>query len=231
MDIYGEDLSYIHEAGFGWFALKAAPGLLALLRKYGVDAGTVVDLGCGAGIWARQLGFAGYSAVGLDGSEAMIRRARKTAPAAHFVCADIMDADIPKCDAVTAIGEVLSYAFADVRLFRRVYRSLRRGGVFIIDVATPGRRPGAMRKKDFWQGEDWAALVDATIDDDVLTRTLTSFRKRGATWRRSLETHRLQLFDPSADLRAAGFEVRRLKGFGDLRFHAGHAGFLARKPI
>jgi len=50
---YGEDLAYIHDVGFGDFAWRAAPGVLARLQRHGVDHGTVVDLGCGTGIWAR----------------------------------------------------------------------------------------------------------------------------------------------------------------------------------
>jgi hypothetical protein len=89
-----------------------------------------------------------------------------------------------------------------------------------------------MARKDFWKGEDWAALLEATASSEVLTRTLTSFRKRGAAYRRTEEVHRLRLFEPEnilAELTAAGFVARRLRGFGEVRFHSGHAGFLARK--
>jgi SAM-dependent methyltransferase len=233
MPIYGEELAYIHEAGFSWFARESATGILALLRRYGVDTGSVVDLGCGNGIWVRQLSFAGYTPIGIDVSEEMIRRARKTVPGATFLCADVRTAAIPPCDAVTAMGEVLSYAAAGNRLFRRVYRALRKGGVFVFDVAVGGRRPGGMKKKDFWQGDDWAALVEAVEADGILTRKLTAFRQHGAAWRRSVEVHRLTLYDPSVlaeQLRHAGFEVRRLRGYGDVRFHSGHAGFVAQKP-
>jgi hypothetical protein len=33
---YGEDLAYIHDAGFGEFALGAAPGMLEILRRSGL---------------------------------------------------------------------------------------------------------------------------------------------------------------------------------------------------
>jgi trans-aconitate methyltransferase len=52
---YREDLAYIHDQGFGDFARKAAPGLLAMLRRGGIRSGLVVDLGCGPGHWAREL--------------------------------------------------------------------------------------------------------------------------------------------------------------------------------
>ena len=51
----------------------------------------VVDLGCGAGNVTALLAarFAGAAVAGVDGSAAMLERARKAAPGAHFVQADI----------------------------------------------------------------------------------------------------------------------------------------------
>jgi len=76
MSGYGADLAYIHDAGFGDFARKSAPGLLAILRQAGIRGGLVVDLGCGSGIWAAELTRRGYDVLGIDISRAMIRLAR-----------------------------------------------------------------------------------------------------------------------------------------------------------
>ncbi|MBM3774653.1 MAG: methyltransferase domain-containing protein [Acidobacteria bacterium] len=65
---YGDDLAYIHDAGFSRFAIEAAPELLKLLRRGGVRGGLVVDLGCGSGRWARALSRAGYRVLGVDQS-------------------------------------------------------------------------------------------------------------------------------------------------------------------
>ena len=80
---YREDLTYIHDSGFSDFALAAAPGLLEILRRHGVNAGVVVDLGCGSGRWAHELTRAGYAVGGVDQSSAMIRIARQAAPRAR----------------------------------------------------------------------------------------------------------------------------------------------------
>ena len=53
---YGEDLAWIHDAGFGAFAREAAPGLLEIFRKNGVEDGLVVDLGCGNGNHTPEAG-------------------------------------------------------------------------------------------------------------------------------------------------------------------------------
>lgn len=237
---YGEDLAYIHDAGFGGFALHSATGLLALLRRNGIDRGLIVDLGCGSGVWARQLGFAGYDALGVDVSPDMIRLARRKAPKASFVKASLEDFQLPRCAAVTSIGECISYAFADdranrniPRLFRRVRRALEPGGVLILDFARAGREPGGMPKKSYWTGEDWAVLVENTEDSaaGLLTRRIITFRSVGRSWRRTEETHRVRLYrvdEITNLLTLAGFEVRVLRGYGKVRFHSGHAGLLAR---
>jgi hypothetical protein len=51
---YREDLAYIHDVGFGDFALGSAPGILRILARNGIREGLVVDLGCGSGLWARE---------------------------------------------------------------------------------------------------------------------------------------------------------------------------------
>jgi SAM-dependent methyltransferase len=237
--LYGEDLAYIHEQGFGWYALRSGPGLLALLRNHGVDQGLVVDLGCGPGAWQRHLVSAGFEALGVDASPAMVELARQTAPKARFIAADLKKAVLPRCAAVTSIGEVLSYALHTdrqvVNLFRRVYKALEPNGLFIFDIGTDGRLPGGTPLQGHWKGDDWVTLLDAEYDEPsrMLTRHLTSFRKHGSGYRRSEETHRLRLFDAgfiAAELAQAGFHTKRLKGFGLVRFQSGHAGFLARKP-
>ena len=241
MNDYGEDLAYIHDAGFSGFALNAARGLMAHLRRNGIDSGRVVELGCGNGILARQLGFAGYDVVGLDASAAMIRLARKNAPKAKLAVASLAATRIPECDAVVSIGECVSYAFANDRanrgirrLFGRVRRALREGGVFVFDFARPGRAPGALPGKGYWEGDDWVVLVERTADASagVLTRRITTFRRLARNWRRSDETHLLRAYrvEELSDLLAgAGFDVKALRGYGDVRFRPGDAGLLARR--
>ena len=238
MQSYGEDLAYIHDAGFSYFALTAAPGLLRLLRRNGVRDGFVVDLGCGSGRWARELNRAGYQVLGVDQSPAMIRLARKIAPDSLFQVAPLWNVELPRCDTISSMGECLNY-FSEAnklrRLFRRVFRALRSGGVFVCDFATTERRPES-ESRQFWeQGRDWAVMARSTGEDepDLMRREITSFRKTGKLYRRSTEVHFLRLYAAAAiaaDLAACGFQARVLRGYGALRFPRGIAGVLAVKP-
>ena len=59
--------------------------MVALLREGGLAPGaSVLDVGCGSGLLARQLRAAGFAARGVDASPAMIELARDYEPAAKF---------------------------------------------------------------------------------------------------------------------------------------------------
>ena len=240
MEAYKNDLTYIHDVGFGDFAKNSAPGLLELLRQNGITDGLVVDLGCGSGLWARELSKAHYDVLGIDISPAMIEMARERMPGGNFRVASLLKTDLPQCVAVTSLGECLNYLFDESnsmrelrRLFRRVYVALEPGGVFIFDVAEPGRGKGPRQKHI--EGPDWAVLVDVEEDTRTnrLTRSITLFRKIGESYRRDQEVHRLRLYkrsDVAKELRGVGFRVRTLRAYGDQVMIKGCVGFTARKP-
>jgi SAM-dependent methyltransferase len=237
---YDVDLAYVHDVGFGAFARDSAPGLLDVMRQHGVRDGRIVDLGCGSGIWAEALVNAGFDVTGVDISAAMIDIARRRVPSADFHVQPLLEFELPNCRAVTALGEVLNYLFDRRtgvptlrRLFRRVHAALEPSGLFIFDVAEPGRHPGPSQR--FFQRDDWTVLVEYHEDQKThrLTREIVTFRKVDGSYRRSVETHRLQLYrraEVAAALRAAGFRVKTVRAYGEFRFPAAWTGFVARKP-
>ena len=237
--LYRDDLAYVHHVGFGGFAREASTGLLRLLHGAGIRRGTLVDLGCGSGVWAREAGRRGFDVVGVDASPAMIRLARRVAPRARFRCASLYDFDIPACDVVTAIGEGLNYVAGEGhrlpeldRLFRRIAVALRPDGLFIFDVMLRGG--AAMNYRDWRAGGDWAVLVEVTEESahDGLTRSITTFRRVKGSWRRAEETHRIRLYSRvgiERSLRAAGFAVRTARGYGGLALAPRRLAFLARR--
>lgn len=237
---YEDDLAYIHDAGFTDFARDAAPGILALLAQRGIDEGTVVDLGCGSGVWAKTLCNAGYSVVGSDISAAMIAIAKRRVPEGEFHVASFLDFEIPNCRAVTALGEVLNYRFdarntraALKRVFRRVHAALEPGGLFVFDLADPGRHRHV--SQHFSTGDDWAVLVDFEPDERRarLTRKIVTFREVDGCYRRSDEIHELQLYTPgeiTTMLREAGFRVRTSRKYGDVPLFPNAVAYIARKP-
>jgi len=116
-------------------------------------------------------------------------------------------------------------------LFHKVHAALRPGGLFIFDVATPGRAHGARRG---FEGRDWAIIVNdhENAERGELTREITTFRRSGRAYRRTREAHVLRLYEPAEilrRLRAAGFRVRTTRAYGRRPFPRGLVGFVARR--
>ncbi len=237
---YNEDLTYVHDRAFTGFAQEYAPALLRILERSGIPSGHVIDIGCGCGVWARALVDAGYEVTGSDLSRTVIDIARRRVPEADLHVSSFAECPIPQCDAVTILGEVFNYTLdrhhglpALGEFARRAFRSLRAGGVMILDVAEPGRHRD--RTRMFWEGDDWTCLADFKLDESQrqLTRRVVTFRQIGEHWRRQEEIRLLHLFDSrdiAAILRALGFRVRVVRRFDNYVLPGRLAGFIARKP-
>jgi SAM-dependent methyltransferase len=238
ISVYGDDLAHIQASGYGDFARGAAPGLLSLLRAAGIRDGTVLDLGCGAGVWLKALREAGYDARGLDASPALVRIARRAAPGASVRVGSVYTAALPRCDAITAIGEVLGYCPGAARrppalapFFARAARSLRRGGLLLFDLIVEGR---ALCYRTWRQGRGWALLAEIREDPARrrLVREITTFRRTGSGYRRGHERHVVRVVsrqEVESALRTAGFSVRALRRYGDFELAPRRLAFRARR--
>jgi SAM-dependent methyltransferase len=237
---YAADLAYIHDAGFGGFATAAATFLIEHLRSHKRNSGKIVELGCGSGIQAAAVTQAGYDVLGFDISPAMVTLAKERAPRGEFRVASFLDAELPPCTMVTAVGEIFNYLFDErnslaslKKFFCRVYHAIEPGGWLLFDVALVGRIPEG-RRRTYSEGPDWACLVEGCEDSRkrTLTRQITSFRQIGDHYQRDSETHRLRLYEPEEllePLRKLGFRVRTLRGYGEFEFPPGYLGFLCTK--
>lgn len=241
LDAYRDDLAYIHDAGFTRFAAQAGPWLVETLQKRGIVGGRIVELGCGSGVLAETLAGSGYDVTGFDISGAMIDRARRRVPQGDFRQASFLDADLPPCSAVMALGEVFNYLFDGRntqatlrRLFRRIHKALLPQGLFVFDIAEPGRAGKGGHTRGYAEGPDWACLFAAEEDRvrKTLMRTITTFRQAGECYRRDHEVHRLRLLDRAqvlAQVREAGFRARVLRSYGAWRFPPGWVGIVTGK--
>ena len=236
---YKEDLAYIHDVGFRNYVLQAMPAILALLKQAGLDAGLVVDLGCGSGLSVAELVQAGYSVLGVDISAAMIAIARDRVPHAQFQVASLFNVEIPPCSAVISISECFNYLFDPnhqlKQVFQRIYRALAAGGLFIFDIAEPGQITSATPVKSFTEGEDWIVLVEKQEDPEqrIFTRRIITFRQVGDTYRRDDEVHRQHLYaatEIAEMLQQVGFQVDIQRCYGEFVLPDAHAALVARKP-
>lgn len=202
----------------------------------------MLDLGAGSGRTARALTEAGHKVIGFDLSPAMVSLARRVAPRARFETASFLDAELPACDAVVAVGEVFNYlidasnaerALGD--LFARTATALRPAGTLLFDLAGPGRVAGGGPARSWSAVPDWAVMMEAEEVADgagraELTRRITTFRRVDGLYRRADETHRLRLLSPSVVLgmlRSSGFRARVLRGYDGVPFAPAHRVYLA----
>ena len=244
--MYSTDLAHIHDASFRDLAERATPEIIRLLRGHGIRSGRIVEAGCGSGILARRLVDAGYDVIGFDVSSAMIRLARANAPGARFRVAALEHARIPRCAAVIAIGEVITYARSLPPFFRRVSAAVRTGGLFIFDfIESADRRTYPRRSRG---GADWAIVSQADVNraGTILTRRITTFRKIGAQnldprtcnpeprtqYRRSHEVHRVRIYrraQVAGVLAAAGFTFTMRRSYGSYRLLPGDVAVVAER--
>jgi SAM-dependent methyltransferase len=237
--VYSADLAYVHDAAFGDVARRAAPEILRLLRDRGIRRGHIVEVGCGSGIAAACFAARGYTVTGTDVSPAMIRLARANAPDARFRVVPIERLRPPACDAVIAVGEVVSYVAGGLpalqRFFRRVHDALRPDGVFVFDFieSAAGRTFAA---KSFG-GADWALAARATFDDtrNLLTRRIVVVRTIGRRVRHATEIHQVRVYrrtDMRRALEKAGFSVSISRSYGGYKLMRGDAAVIAtRAPL
>src|SRR5947209_5865878 len=233
---YGEDLATVHAAGFTDIARAAAGELITRLS----GPSSIVEFGCGDGMTARQLCDAGHQVHGFDVSEAMIRLARRREPRATFEVGSFLDAAIPPCAAIIAIGEVFGYVASGTgrpaalgSVFARCHDALDPGGLLMFDLAGPGRLQ-AREQRGWTAGPGWVVLIETHVESETLIREIVTFRDCGRSrYRRSDETHRLHLHRPAdvlAQLRRNGFTARTLRaGYGAITLPSGLTAYIGKR--
>jgi SAM-dependent methyltransferase len=232
--LYGADLAEIQARAFGDFARRAAPELVAILHAAPVRR--VYDLGCGAGRTTAALVAAGFETTAVDPSPHLLSIARASAPGATFVNASAYDLELAPCDAVLAIGEVLTYHSPDVNaedrvrtFFRSVARALVPGGRLVFDLIDAD---GPSLDAKSWRSEEgWTILWETREDSSRLTRSIETFlREEDGRYRHARETHHVKLFreaDVCAWLADAGFTVQTARAYGNVALAPRRVAYVA----
>jgi ubiquinone/menaquinone biosynthesis C-methylase UbiE len=103
----------------------------AVIKHLNATASRVLDLGCGTGLSSLLFFQHGYQVTGIDGTRAMIERARRL-PFQRLICQNLeksLRVKDQSFDAAVMIG-VMEYINHPAAVLEQVKRKLRRGGVF-----------------------------------------------------------------------------------------------------
>ena len=106
---------------------------------------SLLDIGCGPGLYTKRFAERGLRVTGLDFSENSITYAREYDPVSRYVLQDYLTMDFDdEFDMITIIYYDFGALIPEERreLLRRVYKALRPGGHFLLDVYTPLRGKG-----------------------------------------------------------------------------------------
>ena len=209
-----------------------------LIREYlpegvressGEDRITVVDVGCGTGVFSELLCKRGYRVTGVDLSEDMLaeayRRKETTGSDILYLQQDMRELDTGEAVlAAVSVCDCINYLLTPgdvVRCFKAVRNSLLPGGVFVLDYNTLSRYRDGIGDATIAESRDDCAFIWENYyheEEHVNEYELTLFAalpgtdpgEEGALFKRSVEVHFQRGYTPE-EMRefaaAAGFDV------------------------
>ncbi|PBC66221.1 methyltransferase family protein [Streptomyces sp. TLI_235] len=192
---------------------------LALLFTADRPVATVLDLCCGTGTITRLLQDRGFEVTGVDGSSAMLDRARERVVAGTALHEVRLPAPLPlpaaSFDAAVCCFDSVNYLAPDqlAALLREVATVLRPGGRFVFDLNTRHKLEHVFGNSHYGDDLDDFAYVWRNRYDPERHRcdfAISLFTADGAGFRRQTERHGQWWFghdEIRAAARAAGFAV------------------------
>jgi SAM-dependent methyltransferase len=135
-----DDFAFAYNRHWGEVSLEWLPIYERLLLRRLPSEGRLLDLCCGTGQLTRRLAARGFQVEGLEGSENMLRFARRQAPgvsfthqdARHFKLSHRFNGVISAFDSLNHIVTLPELA----QVFGCVYEVLAGGGLFLFDLNT-----------------------------------------------------------------------------------------------
>ena len=117
---------------------------------------SLLDLGCGPGIYAEEFHHAGYEVTGVDFSKRSVNYAKNSAlekglPISYYQ-RDYLTLDFKD---EFSVATIINYDFGVLstddraRVLSKIYTALKPGGLFIFDVFTPNQYTGRQESTDW----------------------------------------------------------------------------------
>jgi hypothetical protein len=114
-----------------------------------------------------------------------------------------------------------------------IHDALAPSGLFVFDILCKRASKKVLTTRSFVEGDAWLVAVDKTDGPDMIVRRITTFRRTGGSYRRSVEVHKVHRYNLtgiSSSLRSVGFAVSVRNGYGTESLGSGHVVVVGRKP-
>ena len=188
-----------------------------LLRKHHQEVQSILELGCGTGSLALALQPLGdYDYIATDGSEEMIRVARRKAETEEvpirFGVADFSAFEVDEpVDAVILLYDGMNYllkAEQVASLLQHAYAALRSGGLFLFDQSTPANSLNNQNDfEDKGRAPNFSYVRHSRYDPDAHLHTTTfELTVRDATFREMHVQRAYTLSEVQAFVTASPFD-------------------------
>ena len=193
MNPYGEEFAHIYNRKWDLWSRMLWPFITRTLAEHNIEGGRWLDLCCGAGLLLKLAAEKGFATTGVDISPYQLEYARKKAPAAAIIEADVRKyAPEGEFHVVTCLFDSVNYIVEPrdlSQLFARVANRLSPRGVFIFDVKTPAlfRNEGIRIFDDSRSTAIFQPAYDETAA--IYRLNVTGFLKSRKLYRRFDETH------------------------------------------
>lgn len=162
--------------------------IVQLLKKYGIDSGTIVELGCGTGNITNKLSELAYDMIGIDYSEDMLSLASNKAYESNqnilYLCQDMREFNInQRVDAIISVCDCINYILEEGELlqtFKLVEKQLDDKGVFIFDLNTKYYYEMILGNSTIADNKELASFICENTfyeDEDINGMDLTLFIK------------------------------------------------------
>jgi len=209
------------------FYYEWVDALAAAVERYRVRGRVLVDLACGTGNTALPWVERGWTVVGVDRSEAMLREARKKSNQVRWYRQELAALDIEeRADAVTCQFDALNHVLDSrdlQKIFANVGRTLNDGGLFQFDLNTDYFLRWLATSEKLFPVRDSYCMSYNEYDRrrHVATFHQLWFVKKGRLFERrevTVHTRAFETADLRRMLRKAGLQLvstrvqRRLKG-------------------
>ena len=169
--IYGALFSRIYDREWAFWAEHLWPFLSAKVGKCCPRARTWLDLCCGGGHLLERICEAGCVGVGLDLSPHQLAFARRNAPTAKLLCADVRAFEFrARFDVITCAFDSLNYLTEPQDLagvFARVARHLAECGLFVFDVNVFEGLQDAWDRKSSIECGDERVTIETSFDPET----------------------------------------------------------------